>query len=112
MSSDNKIYSMINNISSIAFKINQPLLDYIYNEGSKHNLLIDPYAKHKFEDLEKITRYEQSVYISHNSKIVLQETILGIADFYRRFDKIYFPVRLDQRGRLYCSPHYLNYQSN
>ena len=42
---------MLNNISSIAFKINQTVLDYINNEGSKHNLLRDPYAKHRFEDL-------------------------------------------------------------
>lgn len=24
---------------------------------------------------------------------------------------MYFPVRLDQRGRLYCMPNYLNYPS-
>ena len=46
------------------------------------------------------------------SKIILQETVLGLAEFYSRFNEIYFPVRLDQRGRLYCSPAYLNYQSN
>jgi len=43
---------------------------------------------------------------------VLQETILGIAEFFRKFSRIYFPVRLDQRGRLYCISSYLNYQSN
>lgn len=112
LSDNNKIYSMVNKISSTPFKINQPLLDYINSEGAKHNLLIDPYIKHKFEDLEKRTKYQQSVFTSHNSKVVLQETILGIAEFYRRFSKIYFPLRLDQRGRLYCSPSYLNYQSN
>ena len=102
LSVDNKIYSLVNNISNIPFKINQDLLDYINNEGIKHNLLIDPYAKHKFEDLNKTTRYQQSVYASHNSKVILQETILGISEFYRRFSKIYFPVRLDQTGRIYC----------
>ena len=43
---------------------------------------------------------------------MLQETTLGLAEFYRKFSKIYFPIRLDQRGRLYCSPAYLKYQSN
>ena len=103
---------MVNKISSTPFKINQPLLDYINSEGAKHNLLIDPYTKHKFEDLNKRTKYQQGVFSSHNSKVVLQETILGIAEFYRRFSKIYFPLRLDQTGRIYCSPSYLNYQSN
>ena len=35
-----------------------------------------------------------------------------MAEFYRRFAKIYFPVRLDQTSRLYCTTSYLNYQSN
>lgn len=35
-----------------------------------------------------------------------------IAAFYSKFSRIYFPVRLDQRGRLYCSPSFLNYQSS
>lgn len=30
---------------------------------------------------------------------------------FRNFSEIYFPVRLDQRGRLYCTPGFLNYQS-
>lgn len=25
---------------------------------------------------------------------------------------MYFPVRLDQKGRLYCTPNYLDYQAN
>jgi len=37
---------------------------------------------------------------------------LGIAQFYSQFSKIYFPIRLEKRGRLYCVPLYLNYKSN
>lgn len=103
---------MVNNISRTPYKINKPLLDYINHEGEKHNFLIDPSAKHKYDDLEKRTKYQQSKLASHNSKVILQETILGIADFYSKFSKIYFPLRLDQRGRVYCSPNYLNYQAN
>lgn len=103
---------MVNRISKTPFKINQTLLDYITGEGAKHDLLIDIYTKHKYADLEKRTKYQQSLFTSHNSKVMLQETILGLAEFYRKFYKIYFPIRLDQRGRLYCSPSYLNYQSN
>ena len=42
---------------------------------------------------------------------MLQENILALAQFFSKFTNIYFPIRLDQRGRIYCSPSYLNYQS-
>lgn len=105
-----KIYCMVNNISKTPFKINKTLLDYINNEGLKHNLLMDSEVTHKFEDLDKRNKYQRGVLASHRSKLILQQTVLGIADFYSPFSNIYFPVRLDQRGRLYCSPSYLNYQ--
>jgi DNA-directed RNA polymerase len=98
----NKIYNMVNNISDTPFKINQPLLDYLISAGTKHNLLMDPLIKHKYADFffEKIkrSRYQERMLASYNSKVLLQETILDLAEFYKRFSKIYFPVRLDQRG--------------
>ena len=112
LSDNNKIYDMINQINSTPFKINTVLLDYIMNNWERHNLLFDPKVKHKFEDIEKRTKYQNGVYNSHISKIILQETILGIAQFFSNFNEIYFPVRLDQRGRLYCSPNFMNYQAN
>jgi len=108
----NQINSTPFKINSTPFKINTVLLDYIMNNWERHNLLIDPKVKHKFEDIEKRTKYQNGVYNSHISKIILQETILGIAQFLSNFNEIYFPVRLDQRGRLYCSPSFMNYQSN
>lgn len=75
-------------------------------------MLIDTEAKHKFADIPKRTKYQQSHYASHVSKVVLQETVLGLAEFFSKFSKIYFPVRLDQRGRLYCAPNYLDYKGN
>ena len=110
--SGSKIYTLINNISKTPFKINKPVLDYIDYKGDKHKLLLDSEAKHKYEDLTKLTKHQRSVLSSSKSKVFLQETILDLAGFYSRFSQIYFPVRLDQRGRLYCSPSYLNYQSN
>ena len=44
--------------------------------------------------------------------MLLEQTILSIVEFYKDFYNIYFPVRSDQRGRLYCMPNYFNYQSN
>lgn len=108
----NKVYKLVNKLSSTPFKINKSFLDYISNEGSKHNLLIDPEVKHKFADIPKRTKYQQSNYSSYISKVVLQETILGLSEFFSNFSKRYFTVRLDQRGRLYCTPSYLEYQDD
>ena len=52
------------------------------------------------------------MYKSYVGKVLLQESILDIAVIYRNFSKFYFPVRVDQRGRLYCSSAYLNYQGS
>ena len=112
LANENKLYCMVNKLSATPFKINKPLLDFINNNWEKYDLLLDPNAKHKYHDLLKRTKYQQSEYASHISKIVLQENILGIAEYYSRFSSIYFPLRLDQRGIIYCVPSYLNYQSN
>ena len=47
---------------------------------------------------------------SIKSKLQLQNHILEIAKVYSN-SIIYFPVRLDNRGRSYCKPTYFNYQS-
>jgi DNA-directed RNA polymerase len=106
---DNSVYDFVNRITATPFKINVELLEYIIL--NKHNLLLDPRKPHKFEDLDKRTKYQQTLYSSYKSKVNLQETILGLAEFYGKFSSIYFPVRMDQRGRIYCTSTYLNYQS-
>ena len=105
----NVIYDMVNKISSTLYKINNELLDYIL--VNKHSLLMDPDEPSKYANIEKRNKHQQAKHSSHIRKINLQETILGIAEFNRKFPSIYFPVRMDSRGRMYCSSTYLNYQS-
>lgn len=107
---NNVIYDMVNNISGTPYKINTEFLDYILT--NKHDLLIDPNKPSKYENIEKRTKYQQAKYSSHISKLNLQETILGLADFYKNFSAIYFPIRMDSRGRVYCISTYLNYQGS
>lgn len=86
LSNDNKFYDMVNNISNIPFKINTDLLNYITGEGEKHNLLLNPYTKHKFSDLNKKTKYKSNILCSYNSKIILQETIRDLARYFQNFN--------------------------
>lgn len=46
------------------------------------------------------------------SVIQLENYIINIAESYKSVPNIYFPVRLDQRTRLYCITDFFNYQSN
>lgn len=112
LSSENYVSIMVNNLSRIPFKINKRLLEFIDENGENFNLLINPDTKHKFADIKKKTKYQKSVFASHNSKVILQETIRDLASYFQHFSELYFPVRLEQRGRLYCLPHYLDYQSS
>lgn len=67
----NNVYSMVNNISKTPFKINIPLLNFISNNDN-YNLLIDISVSHEYENLEKRSKYQESKYKSHNSKVLLQ----------------------------------------
>ena len=113
---NNNIYDMVNKISSIPYKINEEVLDFILKNADKYGFLL------KESDIEAIKdnysgkrKWESS--IAHNkyralkSKYVLEQNIIQISYLFRNIDKFYFPVRLDQRGRVYCQPNYLNYQS-
>lgn len=73
-------------------------------------MLISNNIHDDFNKLENKTRYQTNKYKSLNSKKLLQDNILQLANLFKNVD-IYFPVRLDQTGRLYCIPSYLNYQS-
>ena len=106
----NVVYHMVNNVGSTPYKINTELFEYI--STNKHDLLLDPNKPIIYEDIIKKTPHQKRKYSSEISKLSLQETILGLAEFYKNFSDIYFPVRLDIRGRVYCTSTYLTYQSS
>jgi len=111
---DNDVIDLINGVSRIPYKINKEVLNFIQLYGVEKNIIMSinkdlnkfihkPYIKMS-NKLNKELRSLQSM-------IYLQTNILNIAELYSSLSKIYFPVRLDQRTRLYCNTEYFNYQS-
>lgn len=107
----NVIYNLINNISSVGYKINKNVLEFISTYGFKYNLIMDPSYIHPLSQKKKLTKQEYKEYSSYLNKLDLQENILGVVEVFSNIHEFFLPVRLDFRGRLYCISEYLNYQS-
>lgn len=108
---ENKLYYLLNNIGKTPFKVNKEVLTFLLSSKGKH-LLINENDMSKFINVKDLSKYLQEKHKSLQSKFLLQEFILNIADFFKDFNSIYFPVKLDHIGRPYCIPPYLNYQSS
>lgn len=108
----NVLYNLVNYASSVAFKINKDVLDFITNYGERYDLfLYDIRLKQELRN-KRITKSEYEELESYVSKLDLQENILGLARVFSVVKEFYLPVRLDNRGRMNCISQYLNYQSN
>jgi len=105
---------MVNNISSVSYKINIQVLDFILNNYRKYNLLIDDDFEHPLTKKQKLTTSEKKELESFFflSKKTLEQNILGLAVLFRNISNFYIPIRLDFRGRLNCMTEYLNYQGS
>ena len=102
------VLQMVNEMSSVPYVINTETLDYLVRFGKSKGILIDrekdilPYLTNK-KDVSKLK--------SALSKYTMENLILEIAQTYSLVDKIYFPLRLDNRTRLYADCEYFNYQT-
>jgi DNA-dependent RNA polymerase len=108
----NIIYDTINNLSSIGYKINKDVYNFILEYNDKFNLTLIN-SKHKLEDKkEKLGKHQLIELTSFKSKRFVDESILNIADCYINVKEFFIPVRIDYRGRIYCNSSFLNYQGN
>lgn len=105
------IYRMVNNLSSTPYIVNKQLLEYLNNNnnGEKYGILLSKDEINKYEVKENKKTYINKKLKRLKSQFVLLENIIEIADIFKN-KNIYFPVKLDKRERLYCVPHYFNYQ--
>jgi len=113
---ENLIVSLINGLSKTPYKINIDTLNFIYKYGIVKRIILDNSSEeiksfmnnpYKGYSLEHSKKYRSIV-----SKIIMERNILSIAKIYCNVDKIYFPVRLDQRTRIYCKTDYFDYQKS
>jgi hypothetical protein len=105
------MYTFINKISGIGYKINTDMLNFVKLHGVKLGMI------HTLEEITTLressnsTKAERRTIDSLQNKFDLEQNILGIADVFKDIPNFYIPVRMDSRGRIYCISNYLNYQS-
>jgi hypothetical protein len=109
----NMIYDTINKMSSVGFKINKNVLNFIieFNEVYDLTLIDKIHPLEVKQKKDKLTKKESKELESFISQKRVQDNIIALAYVYSLVDEFFIPVRLDYRGRIYCTPAYLNYQS-
>lgn len=102
---NNTVISCLNSMMSVPFKINTLLFNFLMENN---NFLIP--NEHPLMHKKKLTKRETSQYQSYISEKLLQDYILKIAETYLDAPELYFPLKLDFRGRIYNRVTYLSYQ--
>ena len=113
----NVVVDMVNKLNRTPYKINIDTLEFVLKFGIEKGIIIDITTKPKLEKFllygyKGFTKPEKKEYRSIASKILLERNILSIAQVYSNMDRIFFPVRLDHRTRIYCETDYFDYQKS
>ena len=122
-----QVYEAVNNMQSTPFQINRFILDvmnYAWEKGFQYGgmpsseLPAFPNRPHDIDtNKEALLQYKIAKREVHDeravikSKRILFSQVLNTAKDYSEYEKIYYPLQLDFRGRVYCVPAFLNYQS-
>lgn len=122
-----EVYQAVNTMQNVPFKINNFVLDVMKQAWDKglavggipqsENMDI-PNKPHDIDTNKESRReWKKQAVIAHTenarmfSKRLLYAKILWLGDKFKNYATIYFPLQLDFRGRAYCVPAFLNYQS-
>ena len=122
-----KVYNAVNLMQSTPFKVNHFILDVMQKAWDK-GLAIGgmppitnyeiPNKPHDIDtNVESRKAWKKKAVMAHTenarmfSKRLLYAKIMWLADKFKDYATLYFPLQLDFRGRAYCVPAFLNYQS-
>ena len=79
---ENIIFDLVNNLSSVSYKINIPVLEFILEKGLDYDLFIDPNFKHPLEiKKEKENKLQLSKFLKHYLQ-QLQPSLNRVLIFY------------------------------
>lgn len=122
-----EVYSAVNTMQSTPYKINTFILQVMQQAwdkglamgGMPPNTNLDiPNKPHDIETNEEARKeWKKSAVLAHTenarmfSKRLLYAKIIWLAQKFKNYSTMYFPLQLDFRGRAYCVPAFLNYQS-
>jgi len=122
-----KVYNAVNLMQNTSFKINKFILK-VMQEAWDKGLAIGgmppitnyeiPNKPHDIEtNADSRRAWKKQAVMAHTenarmfSKRLLYAKIMWLADKFKDYATLYFPLQLDFRGRAYCVPAFLNYQS-
>ena len=101
------ILQMVNDVSSVSYMVNKEVFEYLLKYGVNKGMLMN-YEK---DILPKKSKKKLKEYKSLLSKYNMENLIMEIAQTFSLVDKFYFPLRLDNRTRIYADCEYFNYQT-
>lgn len=122
-----EVYSAVNTMQNTPYKINKFVLQVMQDAwdkglaigGMPPNVNYDiPNKPHDIEtNVDSRREWKKKAVMVHTenarmfSKRLLFAKIMWLADKFKDYATLYFPLQLDFRGRAYCVPAFLNYQS-
>jgi len=122
-----EVYSAVNTMQNTPYKINTFILHVMQEAwdkglavgGMPPNVNYDiPNKPHDIETNSASRKeWKKKAVMVHTenarmfSKRLLYAKIMWLADKFKDYATLYFPLQLDFRGRAYCVPAFLNYQS-
>lgn len=109
---ENLIVDLVNGMSKVPYKINREVLDFVYEYGIEKEILVESREEIRsyLDDNKETNKTKQ--FKSLVSQYLHQKNVLSIAEVYSNVEKLYFPISLDFRGRIYCNTDYFGYQSD
>jgi DNA-directed RNA polymerase len=118
------LYVSVNNIQQVKWKINTKILDVarkcweLERVFDFHEIPLQPYLENGNERPEELRQWKfkqdkiRRMNESNRGRRLQHAKILHLAKKYKEWDEVYFPARVDYRGRVYYMPAYLHPQGN